>query len=244
MNPTRIISSALIALAILLAAIRLSGSWSKSHQSFQNISVTGLGTCDFNSDLIVWRADYVRNAKSLAEANKMMSADHAAITKFLSDQGISEKSISFSGIRVNRNYKTVYNQQGNVSGSEFDGYSLSQTVLVESQEIEKVEKMSAGISALIEQGIECIAQEPDYYYTKLKDLKIELLRQATADAYERAKTIAGNAGSRLGKLSNAGMGIFQITGQNSNEDYSWGGSFNTKARNKSASITVKLEFEL
>jgi len=38
------------------------------------------------------------------------------------------------------------------------------------------------------------------------------------------------------------MGIFQITGQNSNEEYSYGGNFNTSSKNKTASITAKLEF--
>jgi hypothetical protein len=38
------------------------------------------------------------------------------------------------------------------------------------------------------------------------------------------------------------MGIFQIIGQNSNEDYSWGGTFNTSSKEKTATITMKLEF--
>ena len=40
------------------------------------------------------------------------------------------------------------------------------------------------------------------------------------------------------------MGVIQITGQNSTEDYSWGGAFNTKAKNKTATVTVKMEFEI
>jgi hypothetical protein len=40
------------------------------------------------------------------------------------------------------------------------------------------------------------------------------------------------------------MGIFQITGQNSNEDYSWGGTYNTSSREKTASITMKLNYEI
>ena len=75
-------------------------------------------------------------------------------------------------------------------------------------------------------------------------MKIELLKQATEDAFIRAQTMAENAKSGVGNLKNATMGVFQITGQNSNEDYSWGGSFNTKAKDKTASITVKLEFDL
>jgi hypothetical protein len=43
-------------------------------------------------------------------------------------------------------------------------------------------------------------------------------------------------------LKNATMGIFQITGQNSSEDYSWGGAFNTSSKRKTASITMRLEY--
>jgi hypothetical protein len=40
------------------------------------------------------------------------------------------------------------------------------------------------------------------------------------------------------------MGVFQITGKTSSEEYSWGGVYNTSDRNKKASITVKLEFAI
>lgn len=244
MNKSRIIAAFLIALAIVLSVFKLAQSWNRTHYSQQTLSVTGLGTRDFTSDLMVWRASFLRNAQSLSEANRLMKNDHDEVLNFLSAFGIPASEISFSSVRISRNYKTLYNQNGNVSGSVFDGYSLSQNVVVESKNIDKVEKMTASIGDLIEKGVECIAQEPDFYYTKLKDLKIELLRQATGDALQRAQTIASVAKSELGPLRNAGMGIFQITGQNSNEDYSWGGSFNTKAKQKSASITVRLEFEL
>ncbi len=47
---------------------------------------------------------------------------------------------------------------------------------------------------------------------------------------------------RLGKLRKANMGVLQITEKNSNEDYGYGGAFNTSSRNKTGSITIKMEF--
>lgn len=85
---------------------------------------------------------------------------------------------------------------------------------------------------------------PRYYYTKLSDLKIEMIRLATEDARIRAETIAENSGGTLGKLKSANMGVFQITGQNSNEDYSWGGAFNTHVKNKTAPITMRLVYQI
>jgi uncharacterized protein len=244
MNKSKIISALAIASSVVIASYFLARSWSKTHYSYQTLSVTGLGTKDFTSDLIVWRASFSRAGQTLSETNRLIKSDNELIKSFLNKKGIKENEISFTTMQVNRNYKNLYNNEGNVTGSAFDGFTISQMVVVESKNLSGVEKMSSEISDVIEQGVELTAQEPDYYFTRLKDLKIELLKQATEDAYIRAQTIADNAKSRVGTLKNAGMGIFQITGQNSNEDYSWGGSFNTKAKYKTASITVKLEFDL
>ena len=59
-----------------------------------------------------------------------------------------------------------------------------------------------------------------------------------------AEKIAENGGGSLGKLMYADMGIFQITAENSSEEYEWGGTFNTVDREKTATITVKLRYEV
>jgi hypothetical protein len=71
-----------------------------------------------------------------------------------------------------------------------------------------------------------------------------MIQKATENARIRAEAIASNSGGALGGLRSANMGVFQITGQNSNEDYSWGGAFNTKDKNKTASITMRLVYEV
>ena len=99
------------------------------------------------------------------------------------------------------------------------------------------------MSELINSGIEFYSENPQYYYTKLAELKIEMIAEATKDANTRSEKIAENAGSSVGRLKNADMGVFQIVAQNSAEEYSWGGSFNTTSKRKTATITVKLEYE-
>jgi uncharacterized protein len=70
-----------------------------------------------------------------------------------------------------------------------------------------------------------------------------MIAEATKDAYTRAQKIAENAGGGVGKLKNADMSVFQITAQNSSEDYSWGGSYNTTSKKKTAT-TIKLDYEI
>ena len=106
-----------------------------------------------------------------------------------------------------------------------------------------MEGISRQVSELINSGIEFYSNPPNYYYTKLAELKIEMIAEATKDAFSRATKIARNAGSKVGRLKNADMGVFQIVAQNSSEEYSWGGSFNTISKRKTATITLKLNYE-
>ena len=107
-----------------------------------------------------------------------------------------------------------------------------------------MENVSREISSLIAKGVSIDAAQPSYYYTKLDDVKLGLIEKASADARTRAEKIAANAGAEIGRVASARMGVFQITGANSNEEFSAGGSFNTSSRNKKARITMRLEYRL
>ena len=117
-----------------------------------------------------------------------------------------------------------------------------QRIQIESKEVDKIEQISREITDLINTGVEFYSDEPEYYYTKLAELKIEMIAEATKDARIRAEQIAENSGSKLGDLKSAQMGVFQIVAQNSSEDFSWGGSFNTSSKMKTATITMKLQY--
>ncbi|WP_339662250.1 SIMPL domain-containing protein [Croceibacter atlanticus] len=140
--------------------------------------------------------------------------------------------------------KQVYAENGNYVGEEFVGYELTQSIKIESKDVDKIEKLSREITELLNQGVKFYSEPPRYYYTKLADLKIEMISKATEDARIRAEKISEFSGGNLGELQSARMGIFQITGQNSNEDYSWGGTYNTSSREKTASITMKINYEI
>lgn len=108
----------------------------------------------------------------------------------------------------------------------------------------QVEGISREVTELINLGVELNSYAPEYYYTKMAELKLEMIAEATKDAKARAEKIAENAGAKLGKLKKSDMGVFQIIAQNSSEDFSWGGSFNTSSKKKEANITMKLVYQI
>jgi hypothetical protein len=227
--------------AIIVASLILGNSWKRTHTDKERIRVTGMAKKNFEADLIVWRGQFKKKAFTMQEAYASIKKDASLTHDYLVKKGVNEKEMVFSSVNIIKDYRYVSGPQG--QGSQvFDGYSLTQRIEIESKEVDKIEKISREVTELIDLGVEFYSQYPEYYYTKLSDLKIEMLAQASADARQRAEKIAEKAGSKLGPLRNASMGIFQITGQNSNEEFSWGGTYNTASKRKTASITVKLEF--
>jgi len=238
------IPSIVFAIAIIIASVILGNAVINRNKPQGTVNVTGLGEQNFTSDLIVWEGNFTRESKDLQSAYSSLERDRSAVTNYLQSKGIPENQLVFNAVSTNPIYQQNYSNDGRYMGQTFTGYQLSQTLVIESKEVEKVEKISREITELLNQGIAFYSQPPRYYYTQLESLKLEMIAKATEDGRIRAERIAENSKSKLGDLVTANMGVFQITGQNSGEDYSWGGAFNTSSKNKTASITMKLIFEV
>ena len=238
------LNAVIFAVAIVLSAIFLGRAYVNRSKKDGEISVTGLGKKDFTSDLIIWDATFVEEAYDLKDAYQQLKHAKRLIEKYLTNKGVSDSQIVFEAVDVTKNTRRLYNERGNYVGEEFAGYRFRQQFTIESGEVEKIEQLSREITDLLNQGVTLYSESPRYYYTKLSDLKIEMISKATEDARIRAEKIAENSGGELGKLKSAKMGVFQITGQNSNENFSWGGAFNTSSKNKTASITMKLVYQI
>lgn len=238
------ITAVIFAIAIIISAYLLGNSIINRNKVDGSIAVTGLGKADFTSDLIVWEGSFSKESYNLQEAYQDLEKSKEVITNYLLSKGITTEELVFNAVTSHKNTRSKYSENGKYIGDEFLGYILTQRLQIESNDVEKVEKVSREITELLNKGIEFYSQSPRYYYTKLADLKIEMISKATEDARIRAEKIAENSGSGLGNLISAKMGIFQITGQNSNEDYSWGGTYNTSSKEKTASITMKLNYKI
>lgn len=232
----------IIALAVILSALIFGNAIKNRNHDRNTISVTGLGSKDFESDFIVWSGSFSKKSMDLKEAYAELDKDRETIKNYLASKGVKSENIIFSAVDIMKEFDETFNNYGSKTSSVFSGYALRQNVQIESNEVNKIEDISRQVSELINSGVEFYSNSPQYYYRRLAELKIEMIAAATKDAKLRAEKIAANAGSRLGSLKKADMGVFQIVAQNSAEEYSWGGSFNTTSKRKTATITVHLEY--
>lgn len=234
---------ALACLTALAIALTVSYAYLNRNRTSDVITVTGLAQQDFTADLIVWNGTFAAKDLVLKNAFQQLKDDRKRVAAFLADQGIAAGEFVFSSVDINKEFDTSYDKVRGQT-TTFTGYRLTQQVSIESNAVERIEKLARDITELINVGVEMYSGSPSYYYTKLGELKLQMLSLATANAKTRAEKIVENSGGKLGKLKRARLGVFQIVAQNSAESYTWSGAYNTSAKNKTGAVTVKLDYAL
>jgi len=228
----------IIGICFIIGMAVLGGYVATVRQSEKQLRVVGYASKEFDSDLVKWTLGLQRTCEpgGLKAAYTNMGADVSAFKKLLLDNGLTEKEISIQPVTS----MPVYS---NYDSGNLLSYKLNQSVYVISGKMDALEQLSLNPGFFADRGVLVQTSNLSYLYTKLPDLKKQLLGEATADALNRAKEIAQAAKVRLGKLKDARAGVFQITEPYSTEvsDY---GIYNTNTRRKSITVTVTTAFRL
>ena len=237
---SNIIIALIVALAIVASSLILVDGIEAVKGGNNKIMVTGSAKQQITSDLIVWTGSFTAKSPALQEAYTKLESDKAKVMDYLLKQGVPKDKIVFSSINTNTNYMVLPSGQYT---SDVDYYELNQTVTISSGEIDKVTQISRNVTELINEGIQFQSNAPQYMYTKIADMKVTMLAEATKDAKKRAEMIAENAGNKLGDLKYADMGVIQIAPLYSNEvsDY---GMNDTYSLEKEITAIVHCEFEI
>lgn len=243
-NNKRAISNIIVAIILVIGAIASSviliNGVVEVKSSQTNIIVTGSAKQKITSDMIVWTGSFSTQSNQMQDAYEKLETSRDKVSEYLVKQGIAKEDIVFSSINTNINY--VMNDYG-VYTNIVDSYNLSQTITISSTEIDKITDISRKATELLSEDVAFHSDPPQYFYTKLADLKVNMLAEATMDAKKRAQMIAENAGNKLGDLTYADMGVMQITPLYSNEisDY---GINDTSSLEKEITAVVHCQFEI
>jgi hypothetical protein len=230
-----------IAFATIVSTVILSKGLLKIKKfTGEVIQVTGSAEKKITSDYIVWRAEFSRRAPELKTAYKMLQADLEKVKEYLASKGIKDDELTISPVSTKILYKK--NEKGHDT-NEIEAYLLSQGIEVKSYDVKKIDEVSRQSTELINQDIQFISEPPQYFYTKLAQLKVEMLARATENAKQRAISMAKSTGNKIGAIRSARMGVFQITPPTST-DVSWYGENDTSSLEKKVMAVVSATFAI
>lgn len=209
-----LLSCSIIGLAILISSLVFAFRMPRN----ENITVTGSASKVVKSDSAKLSLMLEAREKTQKEAYQKIKSYHTEINKYLASKGIESKDIDYKPINGYYNYRSI----NGYSTSEVLDYSANQYVDIKSNNVEKIKEISTDIQSLTNKNIDFHTDRPEYYYSDLAVIKIDLLKEASKDAKERASSMLSATGSHVGKVKQIKMGVFQITPPDSTDVSDYG----------------------
>lgn len=201
------------------------------------ITVTGSAKRRIVSDYVVWTASVTAQRPTAAAAAAQLAAWAARVRAWMLANGARPGELAVQPVST----ETVVDSDSG-SGAVV-GYRLTRTFEVRSARVSEVAGLAERSAALLAGGVPLAANPVQYVYTRLPDLRPQLLAEAIRDARNRARVLVDATGGTLGKVRGVNVGVFQVTSPNSTDvsDY---GVYDTSTRRKDVTAVVNATFTL
>jgi len=185
----------------------------------RSVTVKGLSEKEYNADIVIWPIQFTVANSDLTTLYNSIDEQSAKIRDFLGKNGITSNEITVASPVITDKSAQQY---GNNLKPEFR-YTAIQTVTVYSENIDASRKVMGSLSQLGKQGIVFTGgdyqSQTEYLFTRLNEVKPEMIEEATTNAREIAQKFATDSQSSLGKIKKASQGQFSINARDNNNPH-------------------------
>ena len=197
------------ALAFIIAAFIISSGFSDINPKERSVSVKGLAQREVSADLAIWPLSFGLGDNSLENLQKSIKEKSDALSKYLQDKGLHKDDFSILAPSITDNSLDPYMDQTKVQYT----YLAKVNFLVRTDKIKEIKKAYEDLLELASKGI-AIKQDYEnkivYEFTKLNEIKPEMIAEATKNARKAAEQFADDSNSDLGEIKRATQGLFSI----------------------------------
>ncbi|MCZ2723470.1 SIMPL domain-containing protein [Marinomonas sp. 15G1-11] len=216
-------NSVFIGLCLLLGLVSLGYQLGESAIRYKEyerqVTVKGLSEREYKADIVIWPIQFTVADNNLSSLYQTIEASTGKIRAFLEDAGLNADEISFTGPSIIDKSAQQYGGQAQA----LFRYTATQTVTVYSKNIDVVRGVMGNISVLGKQGIvfngNDYSYQTEYIFTRLNEIKPEMIEEATKKAREVAEKFASDSKSTLGKIRTASQGQFSISARDKNNPH-------------------------
>lgn len=185
----------------------------------RSVTVKGLSEREYNADIVIWPIQFTATGNELETLYNAIEGNTSKIKEFLIKNGVNSQEVTSASPAITDKSAQQY---GNNAKAEFR-YTAFQTVTVYSKNIEAVRAVMGKLSELGKQGIVFTGgnyqSQTEYTFTRLNEIKPEMIEEATRKAREVAEKFASDSKSKLGKIKKASQGQFSISDRDKNNPH-------------------------
>ena len=185
----------------------------------RTVTVKGLSERELPADIVIWPIKFTEASNDLSALYTQLENSNKRIREYLLGAGVEESAISLDIPLITDKSAQMY---GGDARPEFR-FLANQTVTVYSSNVNLVRGTMGGLVELGKQGIvfggDPYQNQVEYLFTRLNDVKPEMIEEATRLAREVAEKFAADSNSKLGKIRNASQGQFSIEPRDTNNPH-------------------------
>lgn len=204
-------TAAITAAGLVLGGYLLGDGLLRAKESERTVTVRGLAERNVTADLATWTISYSSTSTNLSNAQAKVRRDTQAIEQFFDGLGFPEDALQPTGANV-----SSHTRQG------VTHYTVRQRLALRTQDIERAQKAVASQFELVNDGV--FLEEGSgmaFTFTRLNDIKPEMVAEATKDARASAEQFAQDSGAQVGAIRDATQGYFSIEGRDGDSG-GWG----------------------
>lgn len=200
LNRVALAGAVVLAGGMIVGGYLLGDGLRRSHAADRSVTVRGLAERDVTADLATWTISYSASGENLPGVRAEIEANTAALKSYFRDLGFPADALSPTGAGVNS-----YVNNG------VTRITINQRMLLRTTDIKRAQQAVANQFDLVRRGV--TVQEGSsmrYSFTKLNDIKPQMVAAATQDARNAAEQFAKDSGTAVGGIKSATQGYFSI----------------------------------
>lgn len=219
MNKNNFLSALAISVGIIILGWFIYSGVGRALNNSRTVSVKGLSEREVAADRVIWPLVFKEASNDLQSLYSSTEISNRKITQFLISNGISADEITISPASVIDAEADRY-----ASGNDIKyRYKTTSVITVATDKVDLVRSLMSKQGDLLKQGIALSSGEYEYptifTFTKLNEIKPEMVAEATQNGRATAQKFAEDSKSKLGKIRNASQGQFSISDRDSNTPY-------------------------
>lgn len=205
------ISAGILAVGMVVGGYLLGDGLVRAKDADRSVTVRGLAERNVTADLATWTISYSSTATDLQAAQADVDRDTKQIAAYFKNVGFPADAIQPTGINVSQ-----YSDKGVLR------YTVRQRQTLRSRDIERVQDAVKRQDELVRRGVVLEGgSDVSYSYTKLDEIKPEMVAEATKDARAAAEQFAEDSGAHVGAIRHATQGYFSINARDGDSS-GWG----------------------
>lgn len=228
------VAAAILALGVIVGGYLLGDGMRRARMADRAVTVRGLAERNVTADLATWTINFSAQGDDLSAVQAEVDRDAATVNEFFRRAGFPAEAVTDGGGSVSQYYDT--NRGANQ-------ITINRRIQLRTTDVMRARQAYALQFNLIRAGVALQdGSGIQYNFTRLNDIKPEMITQATQNARQVADRFAADSGTAVGGIRAATQGYFSVGARDG--DVSEEGSGERDSPYQKVRVVTTIEFYL